>query len=47
MRRIGLALAQQASDAATISNLPYGLGVAVLAGSVALWFLSPSGYVPW
>jgi hypothetical protein len=38
----GLALAQQASDAATISNLSYGLGVAVLAGSVALWFLSPS-----
>jgi hypothetical protein len=38
----GLALAQEASDAATISNLSYGVGIAVLAGSVALWFLSPS-----
>lgn len=39
----GLALAQQASDAATISNISYGVGIAALAGSVALWFLSPSG----
>lgn len=38
----GLALAQQASDAATISNISYGIGLGLLAGSVALWFLAPS-----
>ena len=38
---VGLSLAKQASDAATISNLSYGIGAVVLAGSVALWLLSP------
>jgi hypothetical protein len=38
----GLALARQASDAATISNISYGVGLGLLAGSVALWFLTPS-----
>jgi hypothetical protein len=37
----GLALAAQASDAATISSIAYGAGIGLLIGSAALWLLSP------
>ncbi len=38
----GLALAKEASDAATVSNVSYAAGAIFVVGGVALWLLSPS-----
>ncbi|WP_428265982.1 hypothetical protein [Haliangium sp.] len=37
----GIALAREAADSATVSNISYGVGAACLVGGAALWFLSP------
>jgi serine/threonine-protein kinase len=38
----GVALTDEARDAATISNIAFGLGAAALVGGVALYFTAPS-----
>jgi serine/threonine-protein kinase len=39
--REGVSLAEEASDAATISNVAFGLGLAALAGGVVLYLTAP------
>jgi serine/threonine-protein kinase len=38
----GVTLTDEARDAATISNIAFGLGAAALVGGVALYFTAPS-----